>query len=141
MLGRAVWRSLGSDRILGMEQDERGKRRAGWRWGLRANASPSAAGDFPGSRWHLRAGVSRGPLPSFDRWQRLSFPPLEPVQSSSLDGEGPKPSAASRPSAPSRGPFPSLPSPGAVLGARRVLEGVQGHRHRVAEPGLAGEVS
>lgn len=46
---------------------------------------------------------------------------------------GPEPSAAFPPS---RGLSPLSPSPGAVLGLRRVLEGVQGRR--VAEPGRAG---
>lgn len=109
VLGRAVWRSLGSDRILRMEQNrvESGGRDGGG--GSGTNASPSTAGDFPGNHWHLRPSVNRGPLGSFGGWQRLSRPP-EPSQSWILDGEGPKPSAASRPSALSRGPSPLFSS-------------------------------
>ena len=84
--------------------------------------------EFFGSRQHLRSGVVRSRLLSFGWWRRLSLPPPEPAQSSSLDGDGPKPSSASRLSARSRGPSSLLPSPGAVLGVRRVLGGVRGHR-------------
>ena len=115
-----------------MKLDEGGEeRRVGWRWGVWGQRVVLPARDFLGSRRHLRSGIL-----SFGRWRRLSLSPPEPALSSSLDGDGPKPSAASRPSVPSQGPSPSLPSPSALFGARRVLEGVRGHR--VAEPGSAG---
>lgn len=93
--------------------------------GSGVNASSSRPVTSSGSRRHLRSGIL-----SFGRRWRLSFPPPEPGQFSSMDGDGPNPSAASRPSAPSQGPSPSLPSRGVLLGARRVRGRV---RQRVAE--------
>lgn len=72
VLARAVWRSLGSDRIPRMEQNQGGERRAGWRWGLRGQCIALYC------RW-----LPRQPLAPAPRLQRR-FPHIWPVAEAQL---------------------------------------------------------